>query len=102
MNQKTHAILLVADISGYTHFMRMHRISISHAKQIVVRLLKAIINASKSPLKVAELEGDAVFFYAPCSENDIGKTADLVKKQLMELHNSFKKELELMRDLRIC
>lgn len=96
------AILLVADISGYTQFMKMHKIAINHAKQIVVRLLKSLIKASRAPLKVAELEGDAVFFYALCTEDDIGKTAELVKKQIIELHSSFKKELELLMDIRIC
>jgi class 3 adenylate cyclase len=102
MNKKTHAILLVADISGYTQFMNMHKVSMNHAMQIVVRLLKSLIKASAAPLEVAQLEGDAVFFYAPCSENDVGKTAELVKKQLIELHNSFTKELELMRNMNVC
>ncbi len=62
MSKETRAILMVADISGFTKFMKFHIISISHAKQVIVRLLKAIIKASKSPLKIAELEGDAVFF----------------------------------------
>jgi len=102
MNKKNHAILLIADISGYTQFMKMHKLSINHANQIVVRLLKSLIKASKAPLMVAQLEGDAVFFYALCSENDIGKTADLVKKQLIELHNSFREELELLRNMKVC
>jgi uncharacterized protein DUF2652 len=99
---KTHAILLIADISGYTQFMRMHKISINHAKQIVVRLLKSLIKASKTPLKVAELEGDAVFFYALCAENEISKTAEAVKGQIMELHNSFREELDILMDIRVC
>src|SRR5215471_8115174 len=102
MNKTTHAILLVADISGYTQFMKMHKISISHAKQIVVRLLKSLIKASRTPLKVGELEGDAVFFYALCAGDDIAKTAELVKEQIIALHNSFTEELELLRNLRLC
>src|SRR5215471_17645018 len=80
----------------------MHKIAINHANQIVVRLLKSLINASKAPLRVAELEGDAVFFYALCAGNDIGKKAELVKEQIIELHNSFRRELELLMDIRVC
>ncbi len=51
-------ILLVADISGYTDFVRQHARSASHARQITVRLLKAIVSAASPPLSVAELEGE--------------------------------------------
>jgi len=102
MSKQTHAVLLVADISGFTKFMKMHEISLNHAKQIVVRLLKSIIRAAKPPLKVAELEGDAVFFYAPCSETDLKKTAKQVKMQIIDLFNSFKKELNTLQKMDVC
>ncbi|HEY3250274.1 MAG TPA: DUF2652 domain-containing protein [Ignavibacteria bacterium] len=102
MSTQTYAVFLVADISGYTKFMKMHEISLNHAKQIVVRLLKSIINAARPPLTVAELEGDAVFFYAPSSEKNLTKTAEQVKAQIMDLFNSFKKELYTLREMHIC
>lgn len=102
MSKQTHAVLLVADISGFTKFMKMHTISLNHAKQIVVRLLKSIINAAKPPLKVAELEGDAVFFYAPCSQSELKKTSERVKLQIIDLFNSFKKELFTIQNMEIC
>lgn len=102
MERKTQAILLVADISGYTKFMKRQTVSITHAKQIIVRLLKSLIKASKPPLKVAELEGDAVFFYAMCSKKDVQKTAEMVKKQLIQLFQSFNKELELIKNMNVC
>ena len=67
----TQGILLVSDISGYTDFVRQHTRSASHARQITVRLLRAIVSASSPPLSVAELEGDAVFFYALGSEEEV-------------------------------
>src|SRR4030095_11163529 len=102
MSKQTSAVLLVADSSGYTKFMKMHEISLNHAKQIVVRLLKSIINAAKPPLMVAELEGDAVFFYAPCASKDIQKTTELVKKQILYLFSSFKKELYVLNNMEVC
>jgi len=96
------AVLLVADISGYTKFMKYHEISLNHAKQIIVRLLKSIINAAKPPLTVAELEGDAVFFYAPCYEKDFKKTTEAVKSQMINLFNSFKAEINILSKMDMC
>ncbi|NIO06511.1 MAG: DUF2652 domain-containing protein, partial [Deltaproteobacteria bacterium] len=64
MNDSSRTLLLIADISGFTEFMRLHAMATRHARQIVVRLLRAMIEATGPPLRVAELEGDAVFFYA--------------------------------------
>ena len=44
-------ILVIADISGYTHFMRMHSVVSSHAREITVRLLKSVIDWSAYPAK---------------------------------------------------
>ncbi len=102
MSDTTKAVLLVTDISGYTSFMKQHAISVNHAKQIIVRLLKALMAASKPPLKVAELEGDAVFFFAIASENNIETTVSQVKNQILRLFSAFKKELEEINKVKTC
>ena len=40
------ALLLIADIGGYTEYMRTHRMSLAHAEVNTARLLEAIINAA--------------------------------------------------------
>jgi len=55
--------LLIADIGGYTRFMKFHRASLAHAQEIVAQLLEAVIDATHEHLKLAKLEGDAAFFY---------------------------------------
>jgi class 3 adenylate cyclase len=55
--------LLIADIAGYTRFMKLHKWSLVHAQDIVARLLEAVIDACEPHLKLAKLEGDAAFFY---------------------------------------
>ena len=92
----TQGILLVSDISGYTNFVRRHARSASHARQITVRLLKAIISASSPPLLVAELEGDAVFFYALGSEEEIPELTKQVKVQIPRLFRTFAAELKVL------
>jgi len=102
MTETSKAILLVADISGYTKFMRLHAISTSHAKQITVRLLKSIIFTSKPPLKVAEVEGDGVFFYAVSSEKDIKETAKEVKSQVVSFFTAFNNEITALKKVKAC
>jgi class 3 adenylate cyclase len=59
------ALLLIADIAGYTRFLKRHQTSLVHAQDIVARLLEAMIGAVQPALRLAKLEGDAAFFHAP-------------------------------------
>jgi len=72
MNE-SRALLLIADIGGYTRYMSLHRLSLAHAQANVARLLKAVINAARG-LDVIEIEGDAVFLSRP-AEGDAAETA---------------------------
>jgi len=58
------AVLLIADIGGYTNYMHWNRSHLAHAQQTVAGLLEAVIDAGKG-LKLAKLEGDAAFFWEP-------------------------------------
>ncbi|MGJ8615393.1 MAG: DUF2652 domain-containing protein [Sulfitobacter sp.] len=58
------AILVVADISGYTKFVVMNKSSIIHAEQIITELMETVTKSAKFPLAVQKLEGDAVFMFA--------------------------------------
>ena len=100
--ETTQGILLVSDISGYTDFVRQHARSADHARQITVRLLKAIISASSPPLLVAELEGDAVFFYALGSEEELPGLAKRVKDQIPRLFRAFAEELKVVDSAPHC
>ncbi|MGD2063964.1 MAG: DUF2652 domain-containing protein [Nitrospirota bacterium] len=58
------AVLMLADIGGYTSFMLDTRLAVEHSHEIISQLIRAIIAEIKIPLKLAKLEGDAVFLYA--------------------------------------
>lgn len=58
------ALLLLADISGYTEFMRLHRLNLGHSQEITQRLLESMLDAVPD-LKLVEVEGDALFLSAP-------------------------------------
>jgi Protein of unknown function (DUF2652) len=53
-------LLLIADMSGYTEYMRSHRFSLAHAEVNTTRLLKKVIDAAPG-FTLIELEGDAAF-----------------------------------------
>ena len=98
----TQGILLMSDISGYSEFVRRHTRSAGHARQITVRFLKAIVSASGPPLSVAELEGDAVFFYALGSEAELPELAEQVKNQIPRLFRAFRKEIKVLSSASDC
>ena len=102
MDESSQAMLLIADISGFTRFMRLHALTTSHAHQIIVRLLKALVDASGPPLKIAELEGDAVFFYALGTEDDLPQDTAAVKEQILRFFRVFKQEIEALQQVTAC
>jgi uncharacterized protein DUF2652 len=77
------AVLLIADISGYTHYMQWNRTHLAHAQLTVAGLLESVIDAGKG-LKLAKLEGDAAFFWAPD-----GNAKVVVCERLSRMRQSF-------------
>lgn len=81
--QLTPVVLVVADISGYTDFMWSHRKSVAHSQMIVRELIETLIRQIDAPLKLVELEGDALFMYAAKTEDPVAW--DLQGQRLVEL-----------------
>ena len=95
------ALLLIADISGYTRFMKVHRVNLSHAQEVVARLLEAVIDGASPRFKLSKLEGDAGLFYAKLPSGD---PADLraLAKQLAAIRESFVARREQIEIDRLC
>ncbi len=93
-----HVFLLIADIGGYTRFMKVHRVNLAHAQYIVAQLLETVIDAAGS-LELAKLEGDAAFFYAK-----LGKAADLRGHvdRVLEIRRAFRAKQQQMEIDRVC
>ncbi|MEB4211408.1 DUF2652 domain-containing protein [Mycobacterium sp. 94-17] len=85
------AVLLIADIGGYTHYMQWNRTHLAHAQLTVAGLLESVINAGKG-LKLAKLEGDAAFFWAPD-----GHAKVVVCERLSRMRASFLERRERMK-----
>jgi len=94
-------ILVLADISGYTRFIKYHRVSLIHAEKIITDLLESVISSADRPLVLHELEGDAVSFYA-IEEGD-GECAGEVFAQVERFVDAFRqREAELISDCTTC
>lgn len=90
------AVLLIADIGGYTNFLQWNRMNLAHAQVTVAGLLEAVIDAGRG-LKLAKLEGDAAFFWAPD-----GDAAVVVGERLPQMHRSFLARRDMLSVDRAC
>ena len=83
--------LLIADITGYTAFLRESELE--HAKDSLRSLLDLLIEHTKPPLIISRLEGDAVISYAPEGSFLQGQTlVELIESTYVE----FRRALDLM------
>lgn len=90
------AVLLIADIGGYTHYMQWNRTHLAHAQLTVAALLESVINAGKG-LKLAKLEGDAAFFWGPDTNAKV-----VVCERLSRMRASFLERRERMKNDIAC
>ncbi len=96
------ALLVIADISGYTRFMRVHRINLAHAQYVVAQLLEAVIDGAEPRLKLAKLEGDAAFFYALAPEGKKRDDVAELAKIVASIRRSFLAKRTELETLRVC
>ena len=93
-------LLMIADIAGYTRFMKFHYMSLVHAQETVAKLLEAIIDAVPA-LRLAKLEGDAAFFYLP-SAPDGSFDSSLVASQASAIYRAFHARAADLRANNLC
>ena len=93
-------LLMIADIAGYTRFMKFHYMSLVHAQEIVAKLLEAIIDAAPA-MRLAKLEGDAAFFYLPSAPDGSFDPA-LVASQAAAIYQAFHARAADLRTNTLC
>ena len=57
------ALLIIADISGYTRYMTANAKTLAHSQTLIIELVESLIHQVEAPLEVAKLEGDAIFLF---------------------------------------
>lgn len=66
----------IADISGYTSFMIQNQTDYDHGTLLISDLMQSLVDEVKLPMKIAKLEGDALFFTVACeslTKEDLGR-----------------------------
>jgi len=98
-NGTREALLVIADIRGYTPFMKAHWTSLAHAQDVVGRLLEAVIDAAPA-LTPLEIEGDAAFFYA--WSTGAANEAERLVEQVVAMHRAFHARQQEIATLNGC
>jgi len=82
------ALLLIADMSGYTEYMHTHRMSLGHAEANTARLLEKMIDAAPD-FDLIEIEGDAAFLSRPADGLDRDATVAAITQAVVSMHRAF-------------
>jgi hypothetical protein len=82
------AVLLIADIGGYTEYMRSHRMSLAHAEVNTGRLLEKVIDAAPD-FDLIEIEGDAAFLSRRAGTPDRDDAVSATTQAAVRMHRAF-------------
>ncbi len=92
----TKSFLFLPDISGFTDFVS--QTEINHSKHIISEVLEILIESNILGLQLAEIEGDALFYYL---EGKLPSLSDL-NQQVEQMFLAFHNHLRLYDHQRIC
>jgi len=97
---KSFFIILV-DISGYTNFIRLHKMSLLHAEKLIGELMECMLDEVESPVVAHEILGDAISLYA--IDNGSADLADSIYLQVERYFEAFRaREAYLLRECGYC
>jgi hypothetical protein len=94
------ALLLIADIGGYTEYMQYHRTLLGHAEAATRRLLEKVVDAARD-FDLIEIEGDAAFLSREVDTLDGDATLATVTEAVVAMHRAFHAERRLV-ELNLC
>src|SRR5438270_7977849 len=94
------ALLLIADIGGYTRYMHSHRSILGHAEAATSRLLKKVVDAADG-FDLIEIEGDAAFLSRETVPNDDGAALSAVTQAAVAMHHAFHTQRRMV-ELNMC
>ena len=92
----SRSLLFIPDISGFTKFVQTTEVE--HSQHVISELLEVLISANTQELKLAEIEGDALFFY---KEGELTSQEKLLA-QIETMFSAFYGHLKLLEKNRIC
>jgi hypothetical protein len=84
MNQN-QSLIFIPDISGYTNFV--NNTELSHQAHILTELLNLLIESNEIGLELAEVEGDALFYYKTTELPGFEELVNQVKQMFIRFHS---------------
>ena len=90
------SLLFLPDISGFTKFVQTTETT--HSQHVISELLEVLLRANTEDLQLAEVEGDALFFF---KEEEI-PSAEKLLAQVETMFTAFYSHLKLLEKNRIC
>ena len=94
------AVLMIADIGGYTEYMQYHRSVLGHAEAATSRMLGKVVRAARG-FDLIEIEGDAAFLSIDAEGLGGPQTFDVVTDAAVAMHGAFHRERQLVQ-LNMC
>src|SRR5918911_4619816 len=94
------ALLLIADIGGYTNYMQFHRSILGHAEAATSRMLDKVVDAARD-FDLIEIEGDAAFLSREIDGLDGPATFATVTQAAVAMHRAFHEQRRLI-ELNMC
>src|SRR3954467_6585359 len=91
--------IVLADIGGYTRFIKTHGMALIHAEMAITELMVSVISASRHPLTLNKLEGDAALFHAPGEGTE---AAQDIARQIMAFFPAFAAKLAELNACNVC
>ena len=87
------SLLFLPDISGFTEFVQSTEAK--HSQHVIAELLELLVEANTENLQLAEVEGDALFFY---KEGEIPSMEKLLA-QVETMFTAFYSHLKLIEKI---
>lgn len=78
MAEPEETCLVIADISGYTRYLA--GVEIDHAQDVLADLISTVVTSLRPTLRLAKLEGDAAFCFAPADTLDGSILLDAIER----------------------
>lgn len=94
------ALLLIADIGGYTQYMQYHRSVLGHAEAVTRRMLNKVVGAARD-FELIEIEGDAAFLSRDARGLDGPAELSAITNAVVAMHRAFHAERRFV-ELNMC
>jgi hypothetical protein len=94
------ALLLIADIGGYTEYMQFHRSILGHAEAATRQMLDKVVRAARG-FDLIEIEGDAAFLSREIDPSRGPATLAAVTQAAVAMHRAFHEQRRLV-ELNMC